>query len=327
MAVVQRKKIGDCSELPFSRERADAIRDGLPPDKLVKRLFDPSKPGELPLRELAGSPILTWPILVPSRDARGVRTGSDFECWKKPQDSKLGIASYQFCLKRQGVLNCHSGLEARLLAFFDFCPFVLEVRTQYPSWCRDEYSRYRDEGRRFPKNKVMSIDFLLTLQIPGIPYPVYHGVSAKPFSMLEMKNVKRRHAKEISRLFSWSASHEVMHELTVPDSEYGNYLFLNSLMVHVDIERCWIEAHQFATDLMSSTAVGSMDRILGMLGNRRGYSLDDSYRLFAVAIFLGYLVVDHTFPLDVDESLNLVGRDIARKALPSYLLVDESSGF
>jgi hypothetical protein len=325
--MAQRRKIGDCSELPFSRERAGAIRAGLPSDRLVKQPFDPSKPDELRLRELAGGAILTWPISVPPRDARGVKSGSEFECWKKPQDSKVGVASYQFSLKRQGVLNCHSGLEARLLAFFDFCPFVLEVRTQYPSWCRDEYSRYRAEGRRIPKNKVMSIDFLLTLQIPGVAYPVYHGVSAKPFSMLDLKNVKKRHAKEASRLSGWSASHEVMHEATVPDGEYRNYLFLNSLMVHVDIQGCWLDAYRLATDIMKSSAVGSMEKILGMLGKRRGYSVDDSYRLFAVAVFLGYLVVDHTSPLDVDESLNLLGRDVARKALPSYLLVDESSAF
>ncbi|TCG05114.1 hypothetical protein BZM27_36080 [Paraburkholderia steynii] len=291
--------------------------------KPIKRVVEPGQENRLRLRELTGRPTLTWPIVVPPRDGRGIKTGVAFECWKKPQDSRNGIASYQFSIKRQGVLNCHSGLEARLLLYFDFCPFVLEARTQYPSWSREEYHRYVEERRRFPKQKVMSIDFMLTLRIPDLPYVVYHGVSAKPYSLIHTKSVEKRHEKEASRLSEWAASHEVMDEYTVSDTEYANYLLLNEWMIHVDIGRYWSAAFEFASDVMRSSATGSLDRILGMLGRRRGYNLNESYRLFAVAVFMGYLVVDHKFQLDVDEPLMLAGKSFDRNAkrpLPSYLV-------
>ncbi|KXV09521.1 hypothetical protein CR51_10225 [Caballeronia megalochromosomata] len=105
-----------------------------------------------------------------------------------------------------------------------------------------------------------------------------------------------------------------MHEFTVSDTEYSNYLFLNQLMLYTNVSDYCFNAYLFARNLMRSSAGGSLDRVVGMMGRRIGFSLDDSYRLFAVAIFLGYLEPDHRFKLDVDEPVFLLGRDKNKSA-------------
>lgn len=306
--------IGDCSHLSFSREkgaelRGEAISNGLrttswypwsmrtvlPRSEAEVVEYRPSKDlgsGQMRLRKLTGAPILDWPIELPERDPRGILSAEKFECWKKASDSREGVAGYYFSLKAHGQVALHSHLEARLLAYFEMCPFVVEIRTQYPQWDRDAFLAYCREGRLFARSELMTIDFMLTLKIPGVPYRVYHAVSGKPFAHLELERVKRRHKREADGLEKWGCTHEVMTEKTLSDIEYESYLRMFTHMGQVENEelgRLAGSASKMASALLETAARGDARRVVTMVGKRLGWDSNTSFRLLAIALFLGYL--------------------------------------
>jgi len=223
------------------------------------------------LRELNAKPTLDWPIRLPAKDPRGITMGRGFESWKKAREGKTGISGNWYSIKTGRMHACHSLLEARLQAYFDMCPFVLECRTQYPSWNRDEYERYYFAGQPFPKTKVMTIDFMLTLSIPGVPHLVYHGVSAKPKARISEVKTIARHEREASAIWSWGGTHEVMDEFTISDAEYKNYLILKSWFLWTDIESRMAAALDIALAVKRTRSQGPLDRVLPMIGGRLGF--------------------------------------------------------
>lgn len=305
MAEESRVIVGDCSHLPFSRgeaARLSALRDEIE----SKIPFDPSHPDRLFLRRLAGRPILKWPVTLPPRDPRGVESAQTFECWKKASASKVGIAGSYFSFKAGGRTALHSHLEARLLRFFEMCPFIIEIRTQYPAWDREKYLWYSERGRRMRKSDVMTIDFMLTLQIPGYPFRLYHGVSGKPAALVNNDKVVNRHRREEANLWRWGGTHEVMTEETIPEIEFRNHRRLFALMLHTeDIGAHALAAAELARALYATKARGSLARVLSMVAKRFGWNRRRGYRLFGIAHFLGYLTWDHRFLLGFDRPMML----------------------
>ncbi|WP_234775379.1 hypothetical protein [Paraburkholderia tropica] len=140
----------------------------------------------------------------------------------------------------------------------------------------------------------MTIDFMLTLQIPGYPFRLYHGVSGKPASFVELPSVKKRHGRELEQLWDWGSTHEVMTDATMTDREFRNYRRLFSYMYRTeDIKGHTLATAEFARALKATTAQGSLDRVIRMISKRLGYSFMSGYRLFGLAHFLGYLQWDH----------------------------------
>lgn len=254
-------------------------------------------PPDFSIRALTGNPHLDWPIRLPAEDPQGWLTGANHKPWKKASDGKTGISGNWYGLKSGKVQPCHSLLEAKLRAYFDMCPFVLDCRTQYPQWNREKFERYYRSGKPFPKNGVMTIDFMLTLAIPGVPYLLYHGVSGKPHAFLDEPKTISRHIREWKALASWGSTHEVMTELSIPRIEYSNYLLLKSWLLWTDIEANITPALSLVEAICSSKIEGTLDRLLSMIGKRQGHCIHTSYRLFAIAVFLGYLRVNHRFKL------------------------------
>ncbi|MFL9954389.1 hypothetical protein PQR65_13395 [Paraburkholderia nemoris] len=297
MAETKQMIIGDCSHLPFSR--AEAVRLRVLGEEVETKLpFDPSHPEKVFLRSLAGRPILDWPVALPPRDPRGVESAETFECWKNASASKVGIAGSYFSFKAGGRTALHSHLEARLLRYFEMCPFVAEIRTQYPAWDREKYLWCSERGNRMRKSDVMTVDFMLTLQIPGHPFRVYHGVSGKPAALVGNEKVVSRHGREEDTLWKWRCTHEVMTEETIGEIEFSNYRRLFALMLHVeDIGAHAPAAEQLAHVLYETNARGSLNRVLGMVAKRLGWSLAHGYLLFGIGHFLGYLRWDHRFLL------------------------------
>jgi hypothetical protein len=329
MAKKELRVVGDCSHLPFSRAegarfRGQAVAEGtrsilnpqwsLPVDKveLPKEIspleYDPDDPASLRLRLLGGHPILEWPIVLPDTDPRGVLSAGEFECWKKASDSRIGVAGYHHSFKGMGKVACHSWLEARLLTYFEMNPFVVEIRTQYPQWDRAEFLEYCRSRSRYPDNRLRTIDFMLRLCLPGIPYHIYHGVSAKPDAKLTDPKVISRHQKEAGGLWEWGGTHEHMTELTVPEQETKNYERMLTYMGQrsaEDIRRFAKPASDLARRLKSSKAKGPMDRVVGMVGNRDGWTLNEAYMLMAIAFFLGHLRWDHKYEFLPLEQMHL----------------------
>ncbi|SAL43388.1 hypothetical protein AWB64_04604 [Caballeronia sordidicola] len=322
--------IGDVSHLPFSRAEGERLRgqaeaDGIRPkhtspwsllstkppeiELLEPRNYDPENPASIRLRRMAGRPILKVPIRLPEVDPRGISSATSFECWKKACDSKIGVAGYYYSFKGQGRVACHSHLEARLLHFFEMCPLVVEIRTQYPQWDREDFREYCLSGARYPEPRLRTIDFMLTLMLPGIPYYVYHGVSAKPSGKLDEPRVVTRHQNEADGLWEWGGTHEPMSELTVSPQEARNYDRMLAAMEQAepeDIVALSTSAATLAQKLRTTKAQGSMDRILSMVGRRQQWSFNETYRIFAIAFFLGHLRWNHREKFDPTGPLCLV---------------------
>lgn len=298
-------RLGDCSQLPFSRGEAERIRQQ---DEQVdiKVPFDPAHPEELRLRTLAGRPILKWPPELPARDPRGVLSAGRFECWKKASDSKVGIAGSFFSHKGGGSVAIHSHLEARLLTYFEMCPFVVEIRTQYPAWDRERYLWSCANDKRMRKTEIMTIDFMLRLYIPGYGFR-YHGVSGKPSDFIENARVVRRHGREAANMWQWESTHEAMTELTVPEIEYKNLRRLAASMRYVDdIDAHTLKAASLARALNATSARGSLGRVLTLMSDYFGWSIELTYRNFAVAHFLGYLRWNHRHLLGAGRPMMLM---------------------
>lgn len=295
------------SSLPFIRERPSPYpKQTKIQDTISVPITNDDAHPRLLLRELTGRPILQWPIQLSAADPRGVPTGRDFDCWKKARDGRTGISGNWYSIKTGRMNACHSMLEARIHAYLDMCPFVVEFRTQYPSWSQEEYARYYEAEKRFPKNKVMTIDFMVTLRIPGWPHYLYHGISGKRRAEIAVPRTIRRHRREVSQISLWGGTHEVMDEFTVPDREFDNYLLLKQWFLWTDIAEHMDAAYEFAHAVTQSKAKGSLDRVLAMIGRRFGHDRDASYRLLGVAVFLGYLWLDHRFRLNIDFPLVLL---------------------
>ncbi|MEC5407647.1 hypothetical protein VOM14_19030 [Paraburkholderia sp. MPAMCS5] len=278
------------------------------PKEISPQDYDPDDPASLRLRLLGGNPVLNWPIVLPETDPRGVLSADTFECWKKASDSRIGVAGYYYSFKGMGKVACHSWLEARLLRYFEMCPFVVEIRTQYPQWDRAEFLEYCRSNSRYPDNRLRTIDFMLRLCLPGLPYHIYHGVSAKPDAQLLDRKVITRHRKEADGLWEWGGTHEQMTELTVSELETTNYERLLTYMGQQstdDIRGLARPAAIFGRALKKSEAKGSMDRVVGMVGKRHGWSLNEAYRVMAIAFFLGHLQWDHRYEIHPLEPMHL----------------------
>ncbi|MDR5855705.1 hypothetical protein P9239_19340 [Caballeronia sp. LZ062] len=279
------------------------------PEEAIPLHYDPDDPASIRLRLTGGRPVLDWPIALPETDPRGVLSADSFECWKKASDSRKGIAGYHYSFKGRGKVACHSWLEARLLRWFEMLPFVVEIRTQYPQWNRAEFLGYCRAGCRYPENKLRTIDFMLRLCRPGLPYHVYHGVSVKPEAKRLDPLVVSRHEKEAAGLWEWGGTHEVITEQTVPEQETTNYERLLSYMGKASTEeigRLAAPAAAFGKALNKSKAKGPMDRVVGMVGKRHRWDLKESYRVLGVAFFLGHLRWDHRYPVHPLEDMFLL---------------------
>ncbi|WP_233578548.1 TnsA endonuclease N-terminal domain-containing protein [Aquitalea sp. FJL05] len=307
MAYPKRRLIADCSHLPYTPDDAKRI---LRTGKLdyVESFPRPENATGFYLADLVGKPILSWPPELPKHDPRGHPSTPKFEAWKKAQDSKIGIAGNYFGFKGGGLTPNHSGLEERCLYHFGMNPFVVEVRAQYPEWERGMYQECKEMNLRMPKRGVITIDFLLTLKMPGGSGFHYHAISVKPYEKLKQLSVQKRHLREVELLHWWGCTHEIMNEHSISIREHINNRRLFEYMKMVNDVSAYQEvASNMATILLSETKFEICDQRVSAAAGYLGLGRDAGYRIFAIANFLGYLTLDHEHEILPDKPLVLVG--------------------
>lgn len=305
MANPKRKLSVGRGPLPYTPEDASYIRQTGRLDH-VPSLPQPRNQSGFYLSNLTGHPLLAWPPELPRHDVRGNPSVPEFEPWKKAQDSRIGIAGNYFSFKGGGRVPCHSSLEQVHLSCFEMNPFIVEIRAQYPEWSRSQYLQMKGNQVRMPKHSLMSIDFMLTIKIPGRLGLHYHGVSTKPYELLRDPAVERRHAREKAMLAEWGCSHEIMTEHTFTTKEVRNNQRLLQFMLHTeDISTHRDEAAVLSAQLAGDNVPGSCDSKIELVAQRFGWTRDKGYRVFAIANFLGYLAIDHAYELLPEKPLHL----------------------
>lgn len=263
--------------------------------------------GNFYLADLAGGAILSWPPELPIYDLRGHPRAKYFESWKRAQDSKVGIAGNYYSVKGSGKVPCHSSLEHGHLSCFEMNPAVVEIRTQYPEWQSSLYTELKTANVRMPKRGVMTIDFMLTLQVPGASGFRYHGISTKPAQLLAEPATIRRHKREAALLAEWGCTHEIMTEHNYSRREITNNRRLLQYMLHVEDISEYKDIAIFFSQLIFRDAVHrSADAKIGMIAHQCDVSLNEGYRIFAIANFLGYLTLDHRYELLPNKPLRLL---------------------
>lgn len=302
--------IADSSPLPFTPADAERIaRTGQ-----VDALPSFSRPDSLSnfyIEDIRDGSVLEWPQKLPDFDPRGHHSAPRFEHWKKAQDSRIGIAGNYPSFKGCGLVPCHSALERTHLSYFEMNPHVVEIRAQYPEWDRNSYRLHESLGLNMPKRGLITIDFVLTLKIPGESTLRYHAVSSKPYGKLTDPAVQRRHQREFDLLSRWGCTHQIMTEHSVSRRQAINCHRLFEYMRYVDdISALRESAQLMAKALLSQKMIGTCDQRISAAAEGTGFSLNEGYRAFGVANFLGYLEVDHRYEILPDHQLVLFDKKI-----------------
>ncbi|QEZ44169.1 TnsA endonuclease N-terminal domain-containing protein [Cupriavidus oxalaticus] len=257
--------------------------------------------------------LLQQDIWLPPFDICGIPTGSAYKEWLPARRSRRGMAGNWRCIKASRGVALHSWVEAKALATFDFHPRVLEIRTQYPFWDRDKYLKYMRAGKPFPKSLVPTMDFMLTLRRDDGSF-AYHCVSVKATGALDEDEVRERQKRETDWCEKWGITWELLTENDFPEQTYFNHLVLREFIRGGSLDELHEEARCFADRVLNSTTSKSTNRD-GINETLRRVLKCASWgtiplrkccRLFAVAVCIGHLKIDHEYPLGEHKELYLV---------------------
>lgn len=189
-------------------------------------------------------------------------------------------------------------------------PHIISVREGYVIFPEDVLSDIQD-GKPVHRNRVMTIDFVLTLRPRNFGGPLrYRGLSSKPATVAERESGRRRARKEEVKLaqVGWEWAYvDVPSALAV-----ANYTKLRHWAKAYPLDEAARDAAQLAALFYRSTSEKGLDRQLVMFGKRIGIAPDDQYFVFAAAYYLGYLALNHAHKLT--EELPPVLKPPARTA-------------
>lgn len=243
--------------------------------------------------------VLDFPPKLPDRDRRGARSVTNgYQPHHKATVSKVGIAGNMFVFKARGLTPFHSHIEEKVILHCEFYRHVVEIRVQYAIWDRDKFIRYNKAGKRFPKTAVKTLDIMLTIQIPGLPYLTYHVISVKPSALLNNPAVQQRLTVEREMLAEAGITHEVVTEEYVSQMEHNNNLRFSEYMCFTEVDDLALLkpiAEKFALALEATNAKGSADRVLTMIAKREPFNgtRDLAYKLLGIACFFNFIRWDH----------------------------------
>lgn len=261
------------------------------------------------LRELMTIPgHLCWPLDMPSVDPWEVDTGVNYRPFLRARDvsGRGSIASDNpFSKHGHASVPAHASQEQRIQLACFFCPHVLDIRSQY-YYCDDEMDQRILNGHIPARNKLPTLDLMLTILCPLTRRVVYHAINVKPKGRQKDKDVQNRIARDLRFCERVGSTYEMLSKEDFPDVELGNHWALFSQLRHQDLDAIHVPAKDFARILNGSTAKGTADRVLGMVGRRFGAGLDDSYRLFAAATFFGFIRLDMNYVYAPDNELMIL---------------------
>jgi hypothetical protein len=255
----------------------------------------PPNPTGFNIQDQLGRLVLASDIVVPELDPRGNPSAARYESWRKANHSRIGIPSNTYSIKGRGMVACLSTLERRFLSYCEMNPMVLEIRSQYPEWDTNKSTAALDADKRLLETDIMTVDFVLTLQVPRSRKVRYHAISCKRYEDLQKESTSRRHAREIRRLGLWGCTHEIFTEYSFTKIQDKNNQRLLQYMLHTEnIYDHARPAYQLANIIRRAKGAGDLDQLITWAAKQLGFDRDMGYRLFGIAHFIGYMVCDHT---------------------------------
>lgn len=264
------------------------------------------------LRHLLAFPgQLRWPLNLPSVDPWEIEAGEEYQPFLRARDvtgkkTEYIVSDNPFAKYGTGAVPAHAGQEQRIQLAAFFCPHVLDIRSQY-YYGDEETDRLLVLRAITDRNQLPTLDLMLTILCPWTRRIVYHAINVKPKEMQRGKAFKNRVARDLAFCNRWGFTYEVLCQEEFSKLELGNHWALFSRLRFLNRDAVYRPAWEFARMLNSSTASGTADRVLGMVGRRFGVGLDNSHRLFAAAVFFGFVRLDMGHMFRSDKELVLLG--------------------
>lgn len=257
------------------------------------------------------TPISAPLALLPIRDCNQAPHGRayrPFERARKPRFSTRATTNALHNDRRHELLSLG---EYRVLVVLQFHPWVRDIREQYPMLDHEKFWKALDQGKRMRRSDILTIDFIVTYQLPHSTELRYHGISIKSARYAPDDKDKAREDKERACLTSIGWTWELVKSDAVSDREYQNCALLYNYVRDTDIMQLRDAARQFAAALKKGSRSGVLGAVLSRLG--RNMHLDElqTHRLFASAVAFGYLELDHEYGLGMDRELMLKSVDAA----------------
>lgn len=228
-------------------------------------------------------------IELSERDRLGAKTGAHYKHREHLRGYVVESMGW-FPSVRGRDVSATRGADAWRLAFILLvCPYAIDLRTYVPAF-------FSDSSRRKGKPDLL-LEWVLTVELkarPGVPH--LHAIYTEPISEAKLEKVRRL---------------GVTTELLRPD-DFPRQVRLNAMWCYVRLLGYQVDAFNdraraLAVYLNRSGAKGTLRRRLGLA--RRHVDIvnfeQDKCRIFAAAVLLGYVFVDHEFALDMEKELHL----------------------
>ncbi|WP_155648065.1 TnsA endonuclease N-terminal domain-containing protein [Burkholderia cepacia] len=244
-------------------------------------------------------------VQLPDRDAFGVYHGSRYEPFREAASIGFATRTSFGGIKQRRIHEALSLNETRALLAFNFNPYVIDIREQYPLYKQDDYNRSKRYGVRMPVNQVMTYDIVLTLALPPYERLHYHGISIKDardeLGQQDLDRQERERMNFSSRGWTW----ELLRGDKFSKRAFGNHALLKTWIGNKNIWDFYEEARVLAARLATRSLRGTLDDILTRNARHMRISENHAFELFAVAVSFGFIYIDHGRDLRVDKPLHL----------------------
>lgn len=246
---------------------------------------------------------------LPERDTRGFPL--KLPELKRPTDSKTGESGVYVGIK--GTCVYHSQTERVALHFADFNTNVMAIRTHLPFYDTERFVKLYEAGLPIWANFAATIDIDIVHSPDGGATLFQHGVSCKDqLDEFAKPEVVRRAKREEDFYRSIFGSWEGVTKGYFPEIEYDNYEYILINIRRSDVFGLSEDAAAVACFLKRRGMTRPVNELLGPIARKLGFDESHVFRLACVAIYLGYLRIDHRFQFTRDAPIRLVLDEVYR---------------
>ncbi|MFL9869236.1 hypothetical protein PQR67_34130 [Paraburkholderia fungorum] len=241
-------------------------------------------------------------IPMPEEDSRGFPYRLPET--KRPTDSKTGESGIYVGIK--GTCVYHSQTERIALHFADFNSRVRAIRTHLPFYDAPRFIKLYTGGEPIWAHFAATIDIDVAYLPDNGTALLQHGFSCKdtPEEFTKPK-VIRRAEREQAFYESINGTWEGVTKDYFSINEYDNYEYILKHIRRSDVFPLSRDAESVASLWKSQRGEGSVNEVLGKLAKKLGVDGHHVFRLTCVAIYLGFLRIDHRYVFELCAPLRL----------------------
>ncbi|WP_157381753.1 hypothetical protein [Burkholderia ubonensis] len=245
-------------------------------------------------------------IELPQRDEFGVFHGANYKPILDASEINMATRSSFMGVKHLRTHEALSDNEKRAIYAFNFNPYVVDIREQYPFYDQGVYNRARLRGENMLRADIMPVDLVLTLVLPPNNRLHYHVVSVKDAkASLDKEAWHEQHReRDASRARCWTW--QMLRGDRFSSRAWGNHAHMQTWIANVNVWPHQDDAAEFAAQLISHSRRGTLGDILRRRARCLGITSHWASELFAIAVCFGYLYVDHSEELRLDKPLHLI---------------------